>query len=96
MKLHTKIAELVKENENKTELDNNSLASLLLYSLMQDNYFKDNYKHFTLCENDKEELYIYQPKLSSIKGFTNGYSNENVVSVYIPNEKKRNRNRRRL
>ncbi len=88
MKLHTKIAELVKENENKTELDNNSLASLLLYSLMQDDYFKDNYKHFTLCENDKKELYIYQPKLSSIKGFTNGYSNENVVSVYIPNEKK--------
>ena len=86
MKLHTKIAELVKENE--TELDNNSLASLLLYSLMQDDYFKDNYKHFTLCENDKKELYIYQPKLSSIKGFTNGYSNENVVSVYIPNEKK--------
>ena len=55
---------------------------------MQDDYFKDNYKHFTLCENDKKELYIYQPKLSSIKGFTNGYSNENVVSVYIPNEKK--------
>ena len=87
MKLHTKIAELVKENENKTEFDNNSLASLLLYSLMQDDYFKDNYKHFTLCENDKEELYIYQPKFSSIKGFTNGYANENIVSVYIPNEK---------
>ena len=30
MKLHTKIAELVKENE--TELDNNSLASLLIFS----------------------------------------------------------------
>lgn len=87
MKLHTKIAELVKENENKTELDNNSLASLLLYSLMQDDYFKDNYKHFTLSENDKGELYIYQPKLSSIKGFTNGYADENIISVYFPNEK---------
>lgn len=87
MNLHTKIAELVKDNENNTELDNNSLASLLLYSLMQDDYFKNNYEYLTLCESNQDELYIYQPKLKSIKGFTNGYSNENIVSVYIPNEK---------
>lgn len=86
MDLQEAIVEEIKNNEVNLPYDKETLASLILYSISQDDYFKDNYHYLTLGKKESGEIKIFQPHLSYIRGFTNQMSSEQIVDFALPKE----------
>jgi hypothetical protein len=87
MSLHNKIANELKKTNLDLDITEQSLANLALFSISQDSYFNNNYNFLTLAKNKENELFIYQPYLSYIRGFTNQRAGKDLISVFIPKEK---------
>ena len=63
-----------------SELSTETLASLTLFNISKNEYFKDNYNHLQLIKNKEGEIRIFSAYLNNADGLSNSNSSTTVIN----------------
>ncbi len=75
------IKKIIEDNNLNKEIDSDNLSSIVAYSVLQNDFFKDSYSYIGLIK-DKNKTRLYIPYLNFAKGF----SNHKLSECFIDNQ----------